>query len=79
MRFASKDDSFLIVKHKKVIDSSFFYLRFMSEMTLILPDGKPRRTVGITEYLAPKALKRRYLNFLINMRIGRNGKGSFLP
>ena len=79
MRFASKDDSFLIVKHKKVIDSSFFYLRFMSEMTLILPDGKPRRNVGITEYLAPKALKRRYLNFLINMRIGRNGKGSFLP
>ena len=79
MRFASKDGSFLLVKHKKVIDSSFFYLRFLSEMTLILPDGKPRRTVGITEYLAPKALKRRYLNFLINMRIGRNGKGSFLP
>lgn len=79
MRFASEDNSFLLVKHKKVVDSSFFYLRFLSEMTLILPDGKPRQTVGITEYLAPKALKRRYLNFLINMRIGRNGKGSFLP
>lgn len=79
MRFASEDGSFLLVKHQRVIDSSFFYLRFLSEMTLILPDGKPRQTVGITEYLAPKALKRRYLNFLINMRIGRNGKGSFLP
>ena len=79
MRFASADNCFLLVKHKKVVDSSFFYLRFLSEMTLILPDGKARQTVGITEYLAPKALKRRYLNFLINMRIGRNGKGSFLP
>jgi carotenoid 1,2-hydratase len=79
MRFASENGSFLLVKHKKVIDSSFFYLRFLSEMTLVLPDGKPRQTVGITEHLAPAALKRRYLDFLINMRIGRNGKGSFLP
>jgi hypothetical protein len=79
MRFASENGAFLRVKHQKVIDSSFFYLRFLSEMTLVLPDGKPRQTVGITEYLAPAALKRRYLDFLINMRIGRNGKGSFLP
>ncbi|HEX8637444.1 MAG TPA: hypothetical protein VF692_05230 [Pyrinomonadaceae bacterium] len=79
MRFASENGAFLLVKHQKVIDSSFFYLRFLSEMTLVLPDGKPRQSIGITEYLAPAALKRRYLDFLINMRIGRNGKGSFLP
>jgi hypothetical protein len=29
----------------KIIDSSFFYLRFLSEMTLTLRDGKPRKTV----------------------------------
>jgi carotenoid 1,2-hydratase len=79
MRFESDDNIKLRVKHRQIIDSSFFYLRFLSEMTLTLRDGKPRRTLGITEYLAPKALKYRWLNWLINMRIGRNGKGSFLP
>ena len=79
MRFDSGDDFHLAVKHEKIIDSSFFYLRFLSEMTLTMPDGKSRQTLGITEYLAPKALKFRWLNWLINMRIGRNGKGSFLP
>ncbi len=79
MRFESEDNIKLRVKHRQIIDSSFFYLRFLSEMTLTLRDGKPRKTLGITEYLAPKALKYRWLNWLVNMRIGRNGKGSFLP
>jgi hypothetical protein len=79
MRFASEDGLILAVKHSKIIDSSFFYLRFLSEMNLTLGDGKTRQTLGITEYLAPKALKFKWLNWLINMRIGREGKGSFLP
>lgn len=79
MRFESDDNLKLRVKHRQIIDSSFFYLRFLSEMTLTLRDGKPRKKLGITEYLAPKALKYRWLNWLVNMRIGRNGKGSFLP
>lgn len=69
----------LRVKHKTVIDSSFFYLRFLSEITLTMRDGKPRKTLGITEYLKPKALKYGWLDWLTNMRIGRDGKGSFLP
>jgi hypothetical protein len=79
MRFASEENLNLAVKHRKIIDSSFFYLRFLSEMNLTLGDGKTRQTLGITEYLAPKALKFRWLNWLINMRIGRGDKGSFLP
>ncbi|HXG82724.1 MAG TPA: hypothetical protein VNI84_01745 [Pyrinomonadaceae bacterium] len=79
LSFAAADDTRLKVKQTRIIDSSFFYLRFLSEMTLTLPDGKPRKTVGITEYLQPKALKYRWLDWLVNMRIGRNGKGSFLP
>lgn len=77
--FLTKDNMRLRIKNQQVIDSSFFYLRFLSEMTLTLRDGKPRKTVGITEYLAPKSLKYRWLDWLVNMRIGRNGKGSFLP
>lgn len=79
MSFASDDSLRLYVKHKKIIDSSFFYLRFLSEMTLKIGGGKSKGTLGITEYLAPKALKFQWLNWLINMRIGRDGKGSFLP
>lgn len=73
------DGARLEIGQSKIIDASFFYLRFLSEMTLDLPDGRRRETVGITEYLKPKALKYRWLDWLVNMRIGRGGKGSFLP
>ncbi|HQU85659.1 MAG TPA: hypothetical protein PKY59_21165 [Pyrinomonadaceae bacterium] len=79
LRFESEDNLKLRVNHLQVIDSSFYYLRFLSEMTLSLRDGKPRKKIGITEYLAPKTLRYRWLDWLVNMRIGRNGKGSFLP
>ncbi len=79
LTFLTEDNMRLRVKQTKIIDSSFFYLRFLSEMTLTLRDGKPRKAIGITEYLNPKALKYRWLDWLVSMRIGRNGKGSFLP
>ncbi len=79
LSFVTEDNMHLRVKQNKIIDSSFFYLRFLSEMTLTLHDGKPHTAVGITEHLAPKTLKYRWLDWLTNMRIGRNGKGSFLP
>lgn len=79
LSFDTKDNMQLQVKQRKTIDSSFFYLRFLSEMNLTLNDGKTRQAVGITEYLKPKALKYQWLNWLTNMRIGRNGKGAFLP
>jgi carotenoid 1,2-hydratase len=79
LTITAEDNMRLRVKQTKIIDASFFYLRFLSEMTLTLRDGKPRKSVGITEYLNPKALKYRWLDWLVSMRIGRNGKGSFLP
>ncbi|MGI8849713.1 MAG: hypothetical protein ACR2HT_06055 [Pyrinomonadaceae bacterium] len=79
LRFISEDNVRLEVRQKKIIDSSFFYLRFFSEMTLTQADGTTRNTTGITEYLAPKVLKYRWLDWLTNMRIGRKGKGAFLP
>jgi carotenoid 1,2-hydratase len=78
LRIDSKDNLRLRVKPLKVIDSSYFYLRFLSEMTLTLRDGKPRKTIGITEHLVPKTLKYRWLDWLTDMRIGRGGKGAFL-
>jgi carotenoid 1,2-hydratase len=77
LRFVSNDNMRLRVKQNKVIDSSFFYLRFLSEMTLTLRDGKPRKTIGITEQLSPKLLNYRWLDWLIDMRIGKGGRGIF--
>ena len=79
LSFETEDGIKLRVEQNKIIDASFFYLRFLSEMTFTLPDGRKRETLGITEYLAPKALKYRWLDWLVNMRIGKKGKGSFLP
>jgi carotenoid 1,2-hydratase len=74
LRLISEDNMRLRVKPIKVIDSSFYYLRFLSEITLTLRDGVPRKTSGITEFLAPKSLKYRWLNWLNDMRTGKDGK-----
>jgi carotenoid 1,2-hydratase len=78
IRLQTKDNISLRVKQTEVIDQSFFYLRFLSEITLTLRDGKPRKTIGITEFLKPATLKHRWFNSFINMRIGRKGRGAFL-
>ena len=74
LRLISTDNMRLRVKPIKVIDSSFYYMRFLSEITLTLRDGIPRKTSGITEFLAPKSLKYRWLNWLSDMRTGKRGK-----
>ena len=77
--FLTEKDVLFSVKQSRVIDASFFYLRFLSEMELDLGDGEKHKTVGITEHLAPRSLGWRPLDWLVNMRIGRNGRGAFLP
>jgi len=79
LEFLTKENFALSVKHTRTIDASFFYLRFLSEMRLDLGDGQTREVVGISEQLAPRSLRWRGLDWLVNMRIGRGGKGAFLP
>lgn len=69
----------LEVRQQRIIDSSFFYLRFLSEATLETVGRHTQRATGITEHLAPRTLSYTWLRWLINMRIGRNGRVSFLP
>ncbi len=78
LEFIAEGGKKLTVENRRIIDSSFFYLRFLSNFTLGIEGEQTRQSVGITEYLAPAALKKRWLYWLINMRIGRHGKGSFL-
>jgi len=68
----------LVLSQRRVIEGSYFYLRFLSEATLDIGDRRIQRVQAITEYLAPRALRWRWLDWLTNMRIGRNGRSSFL-
>lgn len=60
----------------KVIDSSFYHLRFLSSFKLKHDNSHESETVGITEFIAPRALRFRWLNWLSDLRTGRNGKGA---
>lgn len=69
----------LTVGQQRVVDSSYFYLRFVGEAALELGDGRVRRAPLLAEHLAPRALRWRRLDWLTDMRIGRRGRASFLP
>ncbi|HEV2763649.1 MAG TPA: hypothetical protein VGV38_11780 [Pyrinomonadaceae bacterium] len=68
----------LSVRQSRVVDASFFYLRFLGEVTLEDGSGPPRTAPAITELLAPRALRWRWLDWLTDMRIGRNGRSALL-
>ena len=74
LSFATDDNIRLRVKAVKLIDSGFYSIRFLSEMTLMLRDGKPRKTIGIMEYMATKNMKYRVFRWFSDLQIGRNGK-----
>lgn len=69
----------LRLTEQQVSDASFFYLRFTGAAHLTLEDGRERRAPFISEQLSPRALQRSWLYWLINMRIGRDGRHAFLP
>jgi hypothetical protein len=79
LTFSTSEGVRLEISQAKTIDASFFYLRFLAEARLTCPNHNAHEAFAITEHLAPKALKYRWLDWLVNMRIGTRGKGSFLP
>jgi len=72
LRLISEDNVRLRVKPLTVIDSSFYFLRFLADFTLTLRDGVPRRTTGITEFIAPSSLKYKWLNWLSDLRVKKS-------
>jgi len=69
----------LSVTQRRVIEGSYFYLRFLGEATLDTGDGQTQSALAITEHLSPRTLRWRWLDWLTSMRIGRRGRTSFLP
>ncbi len=78
LNFSNKELE-LSVNQCKVLDGSFFYLRFLSEARIKFSDGSSRVEKAISEHLSAKKLKRSWFDRLIDMRIGKNGKGALLP
>lgn len=64
---------------QKVIDASFFYLRFLSEAVVEYPDYKRHKTLAISECLIPKRLRKGYFDRFIDMRISKKGRPASLP
>jgi carotenoid 1,2-hydratase len=71
-----RDNVRLRLKQTQLIESSACYLRFLSEAVLTIGDGKPRKTIAITEMLAPKALKSGWLDWLTRFSSRRIKLGS---
>jgi hypothetical protein len=75
----TEPDATLHVSQSRVVDGSYFYLRFLGEATLEMRGALSlQRAPAFTEHLAPRALRLRWLDWLTDMRIGRNGRASFL-
>ncbi len=73
--FLSHDNIRLRVKPVNVIQSGPFATTIITEVTLMLRDGKPRKAVGIAEMIRPALTRSRLFRWLADARIGKNGKG----
>ena len=74
LSFVSDDNIRLRVKPVGVIESGFFNKSMVSEITLMLRDGKARKTMGITEFTNPSRMRNPLFRWLSDLRIGRNGR-----
>lgn len=72
---ASDNGLKLEIEPLQVIDSNFYHLRFLSSISCSLPGSSTQKTTGISEFISPRALKHRWLNWLSDLRTGKNDKG----
>lgn len=63
LTFTSDDNIRVRVKPVRAIRSGFFDTKLVSEITLSLRDGKPRKTLGVTEFWEPSRLNKPLLRF----------------
>lgn len=73
------ENNIVLSFRQKVCEASFFYLRFWSEATISYPDGQEHCVPAISEYLAPRRLRKNWFDKLIDMRIAKNNKPASLP
>ncbi len=74
LSFLSDDGIKLRVKPMQSIQAGFFESKMISEMTLMLGDGKPRKTMGITEFANTVRMRNPLFRAISDLRVGRNGR-----
>ncbi len=72
--YVSDDQIKLRIKPTATIRSGFSEVKMLGEITLGLRDGKPRKSIGIIEFVDPRRMNGRLSRWITDLRIGRNGK-----
>jgi hypothetical protein len=77
MRLLSNDEIEMTIRPHGAVDSSFYFLRSLSEFTIMAGGSEPRTTMGLTEYISPRSLRHQWLNWLSDVRTGKDGRSSY--
>lgn len=72
--FEAGENLQLRIKPIKSFRSGFSEVKMLSEITLSLRDGRPRKTIGITEFVDPRRLKNPFVRWISDLRIGREDR-----
>ena len=75
--FDAGDDIKVIVKPTTAFRSGFSEVKMLSEVSLSTGGEKPKKTIGITEFVDPRRLKHRLFRWISDMRIGREDRSPF--
>jgi len=77
LRLSSNDEIELTIRLHDAVDSSFYFLRSLSEFTITAGGSESRTTMGLTEYISPRSLRHQWLNWLSDVRTGKDGRSSY--
>jgi hypothetical protein len=54
---------------RDILDWGPFYMRFLTQFVITFEDGLREEALGISEYLDPAGLRKRYLRPLVKLRL----------
>jgi len=74
IEFATGDDIRLTILPVRNVRSGFSEVKMLSEVTLELIDAKPRKTIGLTEFVDPRRMRNPLFRWISDLRIGRAGR-----
>jgi carotenoid 1,2-hydratase len=64
LRIVTDDGLQLKAKKIRTLQSGYHFVRFLNEITLMLRDGIPRKTLGLSEFFAPRSSQSKWVNFI---------------
>ncbi len=77
LEFLAGDECSVKVTMAEPIERGFFEQRMVSDVSLVLADGRPRQTRGIVEICNPKGMYNPLYRWMSDLKIGRNGGSPF--